>query len=60
MKHGMAPGVTFSDACKHLACTSLDFWTHYERDHYRGLPLYPSREAALRAYLGRLGTGPVE
>lgn len=46
-KHGGAHGLTFKDACKHLACTSLDFWTHYERGHYRGLPLYETREQAL-------------
>lgn len=48
-KHGSAFGVTFEDACKHLACESIDFWTHYERGRYRGRPLCESRRQALGA-----------
>ena len=46
-KHGSAFGVTFEDACKHLACESIDFWTHYERGRYRGRVLCETRGQAL-------------
>jgi hypothetical protein len=48
-KHGEAFGLTFSDACKHLASESLDFWTHYDKGRYRSRPLYPTRHQALTA-----------
>jgi len=41
-KHGEAVGLTFEDACKHLACESIDFWTYYEKGRYRGRPLSES------------------
>lgn len=46
-KHGAALGVTFEDACKHLACESLDFWQHFDKGMYRGQRLYPSEQEAL-------------
>lgn len=49
--HGRAPGMTFDDACKHLACESLDFWTHFDRGRYQGDPLFASRH---EAQLGRV------
>jgi hypothetical protein len=45
--HGRALGLTFEDACKHLACESLDFWHHYARGSYGGEKLYPSADEAL-------------
>lgn len=45
--HGRAEGMTFEDACKHLACESLDFWSHYTRGKYRGFKLYSSKDEAL-------------
>ena len=45
--HGCASGLTFEDACKQLACDSLDFWHHYERGAYRRQKLYPSAAEAL-------------
>lgn len=48
-KHGTACGVTFDDACKHLASESIDFWTHYDKGRYRGQRLYESQGAALAA-----------
>jgi hypothetical protein len=48
-KHGAAFGVTFEDACKHLAAESVDFWTYFDRGYYRGRRLYPSRSQALAA-----------
>lgn len=48
-KLGAAFGVTFEDACKHLASESIDFWTHFEKGLYRGRPLYRSRGQALAA-----------
>lgn len=44
--HGRAYGLTFEDACKQLACDSLDFWHHYKRGCYDGQPLHASAEAA--------------
>jgi hypothetical protein len=44
--HGRAFGLTFEDACKQLACDSLDFWRYYERGRYDGQGLYESAEAA--------------
>ena len=46
--HGRACGVTLEDACKQLACDSLDFWRNYERGSYCGHPLYPSAAEALK------------
>lgn len=48
VKHGVADGMTFDDACRQLACDSVDFWTHYERRRYRDRTLHPSRAEALR------------
>ena len=48
-KHGVALGVTFEDACKHLASESIDFWTHFDKGRYRGRRLYRDRSAALAA-----------
>ena len=45
--HGRAAGLTFEDACKQLACESLDFWHHFSRGSYRGDKLYPSSADAL-------------
>ena len=45
--HGCASGLTFEDACKQLACDSLDFWRYYERGAYRNQRLYPSAAEAL-------------
>ncbi len=45
--HGHATGLTFDDACKQLACDSLDFWRHYKRGSYAGHKLYASRDAAV-------------
>lgn len=47
VKHGDAVGMTFEDACKQLACDSVDFWTHYEKRRYRNRTLHPSRGEAL-------------
>lgn len=46
-KHGVALGVTFEDACKHLASESIDFWTHFDKGRYRGRPLYQDQGQAL-------------
>ena len=51
--HGRAEGITFEDACKHLACESLDFWSHYTRGKYRGVKLYSSKKEAIAS----AGTG---
>ncbi|MDH5676224.1 MAG: hypothetical protein OEZ06_29155 [Myxococcales bacterium] len=48
-KHGAAFGLTFEDACKHLASESIDFWTHFDKGRYRGRPLFHDREQALAA-----------
>ncbi len=40
--HGRASGLTFEDACKQLACDSLDFWRNFERGAYAGYRLYAS------------------
>jgi len=45
--HGNASGATFQDACKHLACESIDFWTHFARGAYGDEKLYPSEAEAL-------------
>lgn len=45
--HGTAFGLTFQDACKQLASESIDFWTHYDKGHYRGRLLCQSREEAM-------------
>ena len=45
--HGHASGLTFEDACKHLACSSIDFWRHYRRGCYGGQALYGSAAEAL-------------
>ena len=45
--HGRAAGLTFEDACKQLACESLDFWRHYARGSYGNERLYPSEAEAL-------------
>ena len=45
--HGCATGLTFQDACKQLACDSLDFWRHYEKGSYQSHKLYPSAAEAL-------------
>ena len=47
--HGSAYGVTFADACKHLASESVDFWTHYDKGRYRGRRLWSSEREALAA-----------
>jgi hypothetical protein len=47
LQHGVAPGLTFADACKHLCTESIDFWTHFDKGCYRGHRLYPSRQLAL-------------
>jgi hypothetical protein len=39
-------GITFEDACKQLACESLDFWTHYDKGKYRGWTLFPTMAEA--------------
>ena len=44
--HGRALGLTFEDACKHLACESLDFWKNYERGAYGGEKLYATKAEA--------------
>ncbi len=44
--HGRAFGLTFEDACKQLACDSLDFWRYYERGRYNGRLLFGSAEEA--------------
>jgi len=51
-KHGVALGVTFEDACKHLASESIDFWTHFDKGRYRGRQLYRDRTAALTESTG--------
>lgn len=45
--HGRASGLTFEDACKQLACDSLDFWRYYQRGSYGGQKLYTSAGEAL-------------
>jgi hypothetical protein len=45
-KHGAALGLTFQDACKHLASECVDFWTHYDKGRYQGRRLYASRGQA--------------
>lgn len=45
--HGRASGLTFEDACKQLACDSLDFWRFYDRGSYRDQKVYPSATEAL-------------
>lgn len=46
-KHGVARGLTFEDACKQLACDSLDFWMHFQRGAYQGHKLHPSETEVL-------------
>ena len=45
--HGRARGLTFQDACKQLACDSIEFWRYHERDTWRGQKLFPSAAQAL-------------
>lgn len=51
--HGGAHGLTFEDACKHLSCESLDFWTHFEKGRYRGRRLCATRSEALAQVVRR-------
>ena len=44
--HGRAAGLTFEDACKQLACDSIDFWQNFERGSYAGHRLYASASQA--------------
>lgn len=53
--HGTAAGRTFADACKQLACDSMDFWTHFDKGCYQGRPLHSSRAEALAAHAGQEG-----
>ena len=45
--HGCASGLTFEDACKQLACDSIDFWRYFDRGSYGGRKLHPSAARAL-------------